>query len=82
MKRMIIKYTGTRKETWDVHLDTCVFAYNTSRQESTVHSPFEVMFGRVARLPIEVDQESEYSSKFFENYLEQPKVHVKVSASF
>ena len=50
MKRMIIKYTGTRKETWDVHLDTCVFAYNTSRQESTVHSPFEVMFGRVARL--------------------------------
>ena len=59
-----------------VYLPIIHLARNTSRQESTVHSPFEVMFGHVARLPIEVDQESEDSSKFRENYLEQPKVHV------
>ena len=28
MKKMLVKYTWTRKETWDAHLDSCVFAYN------------------------------------------------------
>lgn len=31
-----------------------VYAYNTSVQDSSQHTPFEVMFGRVARLPIDM----------------------------
>ena len=36
-------------------MDTCVYAYNTSVQESTCFSPFEVMFGRKATMPIDID---------------------------
>ena len=58
LKRMIIKFTTDRKDQWDEFLDTSVFAYNTSKHESTLHSPFELMFGRKAILPIEADLES------------------------
>ena len=33
----------------------CVFAYNTSRHESIKFTPFELMFGRKATLPIDVE---------------------------
>lgn len=74
MKKMLVKFVGAKKETWDEHLDSCVFAYNTSRQESTLHSPFEVMFGRLARLPIEVDTQREDNIQRLDTYLKEPKV--------
>ena len=40
---------------WDEFLDTCVYAYNTSVHESSGFSPFELMFGRKALLPIDID---------------------------
>ena len=36
------------------NLECCLFAYNTSKHESSIFTPFEVMFGRQAVLPIEV----------------------------
>ena len=36
-------------------LDQTVFAYNTSVHESTCLSPYEMIFGRKARMPIEVE---------------------------
>lgn len=74
MKNMLVKFTGTKKDTWDEHLDSCVFAYNTSRQESTNYSPFEVMFGRLARLPIEVDADKEDNMEHLSAYLQEPEV--------
>ena len=74
MKKMLIKFVGTRKETWDEHLDSCMFAYNTSCQESTLHSPFEVMFGQLARLPIEVDTDREDLIQRLDTYLNESKV--------
>ena len=41
-----------KEELWDEYLDSCVFAYNTSSHESSLLSPFEVMFGRKAIIPI------------------------------
>ena len=38
----------------DDFLDTCTFAYNNSPQESH-YSPFQLMFGRKAKLPIHLD---------------------------
>ena len=31
IQRMLVKFCQKNKNTWDEYLDTCVFAYNTSR---------------------------------------------------
>ena len=58
LKQMIVKFTRERKDQWDDFLDTCVFAYNTAKQESSNYTPFKLMFGRKAVLPVEVEFES------------------------
>ena len=40
---------------WDNWLDQAVFAYISSVHESTGLSPYEMVFGRPARMPIEVE---------------------------
>ena len=52
---MLSKAVMGHKEMWDEFIDSAVFAYNTSTHESTTYSPFQVMFGRKARLPVEAD---------------------------
>lgn len=52
---MLVKFAASKKNQWDEFLDTCVFAYNTSRHESTCFTPFELMFGRKATLPIDIE---------------------------
>eukprot|EP00731_Ephydatia_muelleri_P008967 Em0004g1305a len=55
LQSMLSKAVMGHKEMWDEFIDSAVFAYNTSTHESTTYSPFEVMFGRKARLPVEED---------------------------
>eukprot|EP00731_Ephydatia_muelleri_P005995 Em0003g243a len=55
LQKMLRKYIQEKKEKWDDYLDTCTFAYNTSRHESTKFTPFEIMFGRKAILPLDLD---------------------------
>ncbi|KAL5479604.1 hypothetical protein EMCRGX_G023150 [Ephydatia muelleri] len=55
LQNMLRKYIQEKKEKWDDYLDTCTFAYNTSRHESTKFTPFEIMFGRKAILPLDLD---------------------------
>ena len=52
---MLVKYVDSQREAWSSYLATCVFAYNTSRHDSTKMTPFEVMFGRKATLPIDIE---------------------------
>ena len=51
---MIVKFVEEKKEKWEDYLFTCVYAYNTSKHESSKYAPFTVMFGRQAVLPVEV----------------------------
>lgn len=39
---------------WDLHLPTILLAYRTSIHETTSATPFELMFGRQARIPEDV----------------------------
>ena len=52
---MLCKYIQEKKEKWDDYLDTCSFAYNTSKHESTKFTPFKIMFGRKTILPLDLD---------------------------
>lgn len=63
---MLRKYACGRKDDWDNYLDTCIFAYNTSRHESTLYTPFEVMFGRKPILPVEFDVDNPNTAALLE----------------
>ena len=65
---MLIKYIDTKKNLWAQFLDTCIFAYNTSAHESTKFSPFELMFGRKAVLPIDINMGSSDPAAILEEY--------------
>ena len=55
IQSMLVKFCHKSKTNWDDHLDTCTFAYNTSKHNSTKYCPFELMFGRKPVLPVELD---------------------------
>ena len=44
------QYTNSDEE-WDTWVDIAMLNYNTCVQESTRYTPFEIIFGRLARLP-------------------------------
>ena len=54
-------------------MDTCVFAYNTAKQESTLYSPFEPMFGRKAVIPIDINYEKKTGEDILKEYTESSK---------
>ena len=57
LQTIVVKFCASKKDNWDMVLDGCIFAYNTSCQESALYTPFEIMFGRKATLPIDLKME-------------------------
>lgn len=49
-----MKNVKAEKKNWGEYLDICIFACNTSHHKSTPLSPFSVMFGRKAYLPVDI----------------------------
>ena len=50
LKELLSKTTNENGDNWDELLDSALFAYRTSVHASTKYTPFEVMYGRKARL--------------------------------
>ena len=40
-------------EDWDIHIPAVLFAYRTKRHATTGYTPFQLVYGRQAILPIE-----------------------------
>ena len=40
--------------TWDLNLNKLAYAYNSSRHSATGQIPFEMMFGRKPKIPIDL----------------------------
>ncbi|KAI9550279.1 hypothetical protein GHT06_004904 [Daphnia sinensis] len=51
---MLSMYVSSCHDDWDDIVDFMVFAYNTSRQETTGLTPFYLLYGREAVLPVDV----------------------------
>ena len=51
---MLSTLIGEYHDTWEEHIRSVCMAYNTSIQPTTGYSPFFLMFGRQARLPIDI----------------------------
>ena len=55
LQEILSTFVYEHPDTWDLHIDQAVYAYNTSRHESTELSPYELVLGRVAGMPVEID---------------------------
>jgi len=53
LSTMLSMYVNESHSDWDVFLPYVVFAYNTKFQESLQHTPFFLVYGRTATLPID-----------------------------
>ncbi|KAG0930503.1 hypothetical protein G6F57_011821 [Rhizopus arrhizus] len=81
IKISLAAYVGKdNKLDWDTYLPFVTFAYNTATQASTGFSPFEILFGRKAVLPLNeeliIDPKT-YETESWINYLNTylPLVH-------
>ena len=54
------KFAQQCRGKWDDKLAEVVYAYNTAVQESSRCTPFEAMFGRQAKLPIDFNLDEDY----------------------
>ena len=55
LQDMLAAFALEHRDDWDLWIDSVVFAYNTSCHESTGYSPYELIFGRTPRMPIELE---------------------------
>lgn len=53
-KSKLQQIVNEEMDDWDDHIDDILFAYRSSRHDSTKCTPFLIMYGREARLPIEL----------------------------
>ena len=44
---------------WDKYIESVLFAYRTSKQDSSKYTPFYLMYGRQATLPIDIKMDPE-----------------------
>jgi hypothetical protein len=54
IKRMITAYVTENKRDWDEQLDLLTLAYNTATHATTKYSPFYLLYGRKAKMPIDL----------------------------
>uniref|UniRef100_A0A8C5MDJ1 Gypsy retrotransposon integrase-like protein 1 n=1 Tax=Leptobrachium leishanense TaxID=445787 RepID=A0A8C5MDJ1_9ANUR len=56
--RTLLNMLGTlsnrEKQNWSRHIATLVHAYNSTENDATGYSPYRLMFGRAARLPVDL----------------------------
>lgn len=52
----LMKSVNEQCDNWDEHVQPILFAYRVNRQESTKMSPFEILYGQKAKLPVDLDE--------------------------
>ena len=55
LQKQPLKFVDREQNEWDLYLDTILFSYHVSRQDSTKFSPFFLVYGRQACLPVQLN---------------------------
>ena len=50
-----MKVVNDQTNDWDAHLDPILFGYRVNQQLSTKQSPFELLYGVKAKLPVDLN---------------------------
>ena len=74
---MLVKFIAGKKDGWEDYLDTCIYAYNTSKHESSKFTPFELMFSRKPVLPVDL-QMDEHGASSVVDYLDRQQTGMYV----
>ena len=61
LQEAIAKQVDSEQRDWDDLIDGILFAYRTSVHDSTKQTPFFIMYGRKARLPVEMEDTTSMS---------------------
>ena len=72
MKQILKRLCAERPKDWDRYLSAVMFAYREVPQESTGFSPFELLYGRDVRGPMDILKECWIKENSSEN--EEPKI--------
>ncbi|CAF4423235.1 unnamed protein product [Rotaria sp. Silwood2] len=73
----ISKLQNAQHNNWDEYLQAVVFAYNAGVHKSTKFSPYELLYGRTARLPIHIPPR-EFTFLKPNDYFEQLKKTLRI----
>ena len=79
LQAMITSYISNHQRDWDVLLPSLAFAYNTAVHSTTKSSPFELVYGRIPKVPVDLMFEQvnlelylnpeQYAAEVKENFL-------------
>ena len=58
LQRELLKYVDEKQNTWDLYIESVLFSYRVSVQDSTKQTPFYLVYGRQARLPVDLQIKS------------------------
>lgn len=69
----------SQKQKWSQHVSQLVHAYNCTRNDVTGYSPYVLMFGREARLPIDLcfSVSSEGEAENYQQYVSKLRTDLK-----
>jgi transposase InsO family protein len=73
----ISKLQDTQDNNWDEYLQAVVFAYNTGIHKTTRYSPYELLYGRPPRLPIDA-RPTHFTFNRPNDYFEQLKRTLRI----
>lgn len=71
LQNILLKRVNDNHDDWDELLPAALFAISTSKQKSTQHSPFQMMFGRKPKLPMELEFECTSEENMEEHGMEE-----------
>lgn len=54
IKTMLRAFVNSNRNDWDVQLNRLTYAYNSAVHSTTKFTPFELMFGRPAKMPMDI----------------------------